>query len=173
MAAAAGGAVGRPGTASLNSWYSWGMVPTRLLAALLAAAVVLDGALTGCTDGAAATAVEPAAPAPAAQPAAGRVGVAEFAAGIARPGVQIVDVRTPDEFAEGHIRGAVNIPVQRADFAERVSRLDPAGAYAVYCRSGNRSRGAVAQMRSAGLSIVYELADGTNGWTADGQPLTR
>lgn len=102
-----------------------------------------------------------------------RVGVAEFASVITRPGIELIDVRTPAEFESGHIAGAVNIPVQSADFAERIARLDPAGEYAVYCRSGNRSQPAVAAMKEAGISTVYELASGTNGWAADGQPLVR
>lgn len=101
------------------------------------------------------------------------VGVAEFASVLTQPGIQIIDVRTPAEFDSGHIAGAVNIPVQSADFAERIARLDPAGQYAVYCRSGNRSRPAVSAMKDAGISSVYELASGTNGWAADGQPLVR
>ncbi len=102
-----------------------------------------------------------------------RVGVADFASVITRPGIQIIDVRAPAEFDSGHIAGAVNIPVQSADFAERIAQLDPAGGYAVYCRSGNRSRPAVAAMKDAGISTVYELDSGTNGWAADGQPLVR
>lgn len=139
------------------------------LPALLVAAAVLVGGLTGCSEGPTATAVEQ----PAAQLAPGRVGVAEFATVIAQPGVRIIDVRTPAEFADGHIPGAVNIPVQQADFAARVSALDPNSTYAVYCRSGNRSKGAVEQMRAAGIGTIYELAQGTNGWTAEGQLLTR
>lgn len=100
-----------------------------------------------------------------------RVGVTEFASVLTRPGIQIIDVRTPAEFDSGHIAGAVNIPVQSADFAARIAQLDPAGQYAVYCRSGNRSRPAVAAMKDAGISTVYELASGTIGWAADGQPL--
>jgi rhodanese-related sulfurtransferase len=101
------------------------------------------------------------------------VDVAQFASLIAKPGVQIIDVRTPQEYADGPIQGAVNIPVQQSDYAERVAQLDPAGTYAVYCRSSARSKGAVAKMRNAGLPNVYELTGGTVAWTADGQPLTR
>lgn len=102
-----------------------------------------------------------------------RVGVAEFAKVIEQPGVQIIDVRTPAEFADGHIAGAVNIPVQQPDFSERVARLDPKATYAVYCRSGNRSKAAVAQMQGAGITHIYELAEGTNGWTAAGLSLSQ
>jgi len=74
--------------------------------------------------------------------------------------VTILDVRTPQEFAEGHIAGAVNVDVSSPDFAQQVSELDPEGTYAVYCRSGNRSRTAMAAMQDAGLSDVFGLEGG-------------
>jgi phage shock protein E len=102
-----------------------------------------------------------------------RVGTGEFATVIEQPGVVIVDVRTAEEFADGHITGAVNIPVQQPDFADRIAALDPNSTYAVYCRSGNRSQPAVAAMQKAGITTIYELESGTKGWTAAGLPLTR
>jgi phage shock protein E len=149
------------------------VTPIRTAALIVSAAAVISAGLTGCSNGNTASAVEQVAQSPAGLPAPGRVGVAEFAAVITQPGVQIIDVRTPDEFADGHIQGAVNIPVQQPGFAAEVARLDPKGTYAVYCRSGNRSQPAVAEMKSAGITDIYELAQGTKGWTADGQPLTR
>ena len=74
--------------------------------------------------------------------------------------VTILDVRTPQEFAEGHIAGAVNVDVSAPDCAQQVSELDPEGTYAVYCRSGNRSRTAMAAMQDAGLSDVFGLEGG-------------
>ncbi|NCD17043.1 MAG: rhodanese-like domain-containing protein [Actinobacteria bacterium] len=74
--------------------------------------------------------------------------------------VTILDVRTPQEFAEGHIAGTVNVDVSSPDFAQQVSELDPEGTYAVYCRSGNRSRTAMAAMQDAGLSDVFGLEGG-------------
>jgi rhodanese-related sulfurtransferase len=142
---------------------------SRVLAlTVCAAGLMLPAALAGCSSGPTASASEAVAVA-----GPQRVGVAEFASLLTRPGIQIIDVRTPAEFDSGHIAGAVNIPVQSADFAERIARLDPAGQYAVYCRSGNRSQPAVSAMKDAGISTVYELASGTNGWAADGQPLVR
>ena len=149
------------------------MTSIRLSAWTLAGAVVLTAGLTGCSTSTNAAAIEQVAEAPAGQLTPGRVDVAQFGEVITRPGVQIIDVRTPEEFAAGHIRGAVNIPVQQSGFAARIAQLDPSGSYAVYCRSGNRSQGEVAQMKSAGIVNIYELAEGTNGWTADGQPLIR
>ncbi len=99
------------------------------------------------------------------------MGVEEFANVIAAPSVVILDVRTPAEFAEGHIEGAVNIPVESADYIDQVAQLDPSVTYAVYCRSGNRSQPAVDGLASVGVTSVYELESGTIGWTDAGQPL--
>jgi rhodanese-related sulfurtransferase len=64
----------------------------------------------------------------------------------------VIDVRTPAEFAEGHLEGALNIDVQGMDFATEVQKLDVAGTYVVYCRSGNRSTAAIEQMTGMGFT---------------------
>ena len=69
----------------------------------------------------------------------------------------LIDVRTPDEYAEGHLEGAVNIDFTSPDFTARIQELDPDTSYRVYCRSGNRSAQAVAAMREAGLTRVADL----------------
>lgn len=69
----------------------------------------------------------------------------------------IIDVRTPEEYAEGHLEGAVNIDIHGADFAKQIQALDPQGTYAVYCRSGNRSGQAVSFMQSEGFANVTDL----------------
>ena len=66
----------------------------------------------------------------------------------------IIDVRTPAEFAGGHLDGAVNIDIQSADFTSRIESLDRNGSYVVYCRSGNRSGMAMAQMLDMGFTDV-------------------
>lgn len=137
------------------------------------AAVAVTGSLSGCSSPSSATAANPDFVVSASLPAPERVGVAEFAKVVATPGVQTIDVRTPSEFANGHIAGAVNIPLQQGDFAQRVAALDPKATYAVYCRSGSRSKSAVAQMQGAGITHIYEMAEGTNGWTAAGFNLTQ
>ena len=69
----------------------------------------------------------------------------------------IIDVRTPAEYAEGHLDGAVNVDVQdQALFTAALTDLDPDGAYVVYCRSGNRSAAATAQMIDAGFTDVTD-----------------
>jgi phage shock protein E len=69
-------------------------------------------------------------------------------------GTVLIDVRTPAEFAEGHLVGAVNVPVESPDFAAAVAALDPDAEYLVYCRSGRRSAIAVDAMRDVGLAVV-------------------
>lgn len=68
----------------------------------------------------------------------------------------IVDVRTPAEYAAGHLEGATNIDVEAADFSSRIKTLDKAKTYFVYCRSGNRSAQAISQMKSAGFSHLID-----------------
>jgi phage shock protein E len=63
----------------------------------------------------------------------------------------VIDVRTPAEFADGHLAGAVNIDVQGADFDALVSELPTDGDYVVYCRTGNRSAAAIARMEGLGF----------------------
>ncbi|QPL05377.1 MULTISPECIES: rhodanese-like domain-containing protein [Actinomyces] len=75
---------------------------------------------------------------------------------MAAPNV-IIDVRTPEEFAEGHIEGAVNIDVSSDSFGEAIAALDMTNSYGVYCRSGNRSAQAVARMEEAGFTDVHDL----------------
>ena len=150
-----------------------------LISLAAAASLALTIGLSGCSSDS--TATETVAVAEVAGPAAAveapdgpvRVGVDEFRAVLADPDVAIVDVRTPEEFAAGHIEGAINIPVEYPDYIDRVSQLDPNVTYAVYCRSGNRSQPAVAGMTSVGINAIYELESGTVGWTAEGQPLVQ
>jgi len=64
----------------------------------------------------------------------------------------LIDVRTPAEFAAGHLEGAINIDFQSPTFAAEVSALDPTGSYTLYCRSGNRSGQALAVMKDLGFT---------------------
>ncbi len=92
------------------------------------------------------------------------VPVSVFADSIDNPGVQLVDVRTPDEFSAGNIPGSVNIDVQTGKFGETASAiLDRAYTVAVYCRSGNRSKNAAKMLSMMGYNVV-ELDGGYNDW---------
>ena len=69
----------------------------------------------------------------------------------------IIDVRTPEEFAAGHLEGAMLIDIKDASFDSKIAALDPDAAYIVYCRSGNRSAQAVERMRGAGIDDITDL----------------
>jgi phage shock protein E len=64
----------------------------------------------------------------------------------------VIDVRTPAEFAEGHLDGAINIDWQGATFAADIAQFDTAGIYVIYCRSGNRSGQAISAMTEMGFT---------------------
>lgn len=66
----------------------------------------------------------------------------------------VIDVRTPEEYDAGHVEGAELIDIQGPDFSEQIAALDTDGEYVVYCRSGNRSAAAAAQMEAAGLDVL-------------------
>ncbi|HEU0244031.1 MAG TPA: rhodanese-like domain-containing protein [Candidatus Limnocylindrales bacterium] len=68
----------------------------------------------------------------------------------------VLDVRTPAEFAAGHVAGARNLDVEAPGFAAQLGALDPAGAYLVYCHSGRRSALAAEQMAKAGFGDIVD-----------------
>ncbi len=83
----------------------------------------------------------------------------------------ILDVRTPEEFAEGHIDGAVMIDFYRPDFADELAKLDPDVPYVLYCRSGNRSGQTAALMNELGFRQVDDVDGGVLAWQDAGLPL--
>lgn len=85
----------------------------------------------------------------------------------------VIDVRTPSEFSEGHLEGAVNIDVQSPDFASILSQLPTDGEYYVYCRSGKRSAAAVEQMKAAGFTNVTDVGSKENASAATGIPIVQ
>ena len=99
------------------------------------------------------------------------LGVSEFSTKVAEAGVITLDVRTPIEFAEGHIKGARLIDFQSGNFENEIAALDKNATYAVYCRSGNRSGQAVKVMQDAGFSNVFNMNGGVIDWANAGLPL--
>ncbi|WP_426491881.1 rhodanese-like domain-containing protein [Hymenobacter sp. 102] len=71
-----------------------------------------------------------------------------------QPGTVLLDVRTPEEFAAGHLAGAENLNFNSPDFASRLASLDPNKVYVLYCRSGNRSNQAGLVMQDKGFKKV-------------------
>lgn len=85
-------------------------------------------------------------------------------------GLVILDVRTPEEFAQGHLEDALMIDFYLDDFADRVADLDPDVPYLVYCRSGNRSGQTAAIMEEYGFTDVADVDGGIMSWLDAGLP---
>ena len=69
----------------------------------------------------------------------------------------LIDVRTPEEVADGHLDGAVNLDINAPDFEDRLDELDRDATYVLYCRTGNRSGQAAAIMDDLGFEAVYNI----------------
>lgn len=126
---------------------------TLLISALLTVVLVLCGASGKPSQGSVTT-----------------IGVEEFSKVIGQKKVRLIDVRTPKEYAEGHLKGAENIDVRASDFGERIKKVK--GKVAVYCRSGKRSLNAANQLAAQGCT-VYDLGGGILAWQKAGMPVTK
>jgi rhodanese-related sulfurtransferase len=82
----------------------------------------------------------------------------------------VIDVRTAEEYANGHIDGAINLDVQGGGFSASIAALDPAAPYIVYCHSGRRSAIAAATMVAAGFTQVHDMG-GIQAWIDAGLPI--
>lgn len=84
----------------------------------------------------------------------------------------ILDVRTPEEVAEGHLAGAKNIDVQDELFQQNIEQLNKNKTYLLYCRSGKRTAVAGAKMKASGFKKVYMMDGGITSWKEKGKPVT-
>ncbi len=87
------------------------------------------------------------------------------------PDEVLIDVRTPGEFAAGHLQNAKNIDWNGAAFESEVAQLDKEKPVLVYCQSGRRSDAAADKMRAMGFKNVLELDGGFAGWRSAGLPV--
>lgn len=87
------------------------------------------------------------------------------------PEMTILDVRTPEEFAQGHIPEALNIDVEGPDFRSEIQDLPREDTYLVYCRTGNRSVTASEIMIEEGFTDVTNVTGGFSDWVAAGYPV--
>lgn len=79
--------------------------------------------------------------------------------------VQLIDIRTPEEYKEGHIKGARNIDFFSDDFMREFETLDKTRPVYIYCRSGNRSSKASVRLSEAGFSEIIDLKGGWKAWS--------
>lgn len=88
-------------------------------------------------------------------------------------GAQLLDVRTKEEWAEGHLKGATLVTVTEDGFLKKAkAALDPKKDVVVYCQSGRRSAMAAKQLRDAGFT-VHDLDGGITAWKAAGKPVVK
>lgn len=87
--------------------------------------------------------------------------------------VQLVDVRTPQEYREGYIEGALNIDFRNENFEELILKVDKTKPVAVYCAKGGRSSKCSAFMKKAGFTKIYDLDGGITEWKYKGKDIVQ
>lgn len=85
---------------------------------------------------------------------------------------QVIDIRTAEEFKEGHIKGAKQIDFFK-DFEKNLAKLDPKKPYIMHCRSGGRSTKSLPIWKKLGFTKVYHLDTGFNGWQEAKLPVVK
>ncbi len=88
------------------------------------------------------------------------------------PDFVILDVRTPEEFADGHIENAINLDYYSETFRDELNKLGKNKKYLIYCRSGNRSGKTLNIMERLNFREVYNMLGGIIQWEAEGLPTT-
>ncbi len=100
--------------------------------------------------------------------------VAEFEQKLAATSnAQLVDVRTPEEYAAGHLKNAVNIDYNGDDFVGKIGKLDKGKPVLVYCLSGGRSSKAASKMEDMGFAEVYNMEGGMMKWNGADKPVDK
>jgi rhodanese-related sulfurtransferase len=115
----------------------------RLIGLLVALGLVASLAISACTSEEAAANIRQVEPSEAVEMLAGRT---------------VIDVRTPEEYAAGHVTGAINIHVEGPDFRGQIAELDRDEPYLLYCRTGRRSALAADIMAEEGFKDVADAA---------------
>lgn len=87
--------------------------------------------------------------------------------------VQLIDVRTPEEFEGGHIKGAINIDYRDKNFKEMLSKIDKSKPVAVYCKKGGRSGACSKVMEAEGFKKIYDLEGGITSWIYKGKTVIK
>jgi|SRR5690554_1920132 len=86
--------------------------------------------------------------------------------------IQLLDVRTPEEFQEGHLENAININWNDPNFIQQTHHLDKTQPLYIYCKSGRRSAAAAQQLNEEGFE-VYDLKGGIDNWKQNNHPIIK
>ena len=101
------------------------------------------------------------------------ISIEEAAELLKNPEVIVLDLRTPREFAGGHLVGARNVDFNDPGFGENLAGLDRRRSYVVHCASGSRSGRALPLFGELGFEKINHLRPGFRGWVAAGYPVER
>jgi len=85
----------------------------------------------------------------------------------------IMDVRTPEEYAKGHLEKAINLDYRSKTFKDDLNKLDKNKVYLIYCRSGGRSAKVLDIMKELGFTEAYNVLGGITQWEAEGLPIIK
>ncbi|MDO6758655.1 rhodanese-like domain-containing protein [Tamlana sp. 2_MG-2023] len=99
--------------------------------------------------------------------------VKQFKTDVSHDFVQLIDVRTPEEFKEGHLENAINVDFKSSDFTDNIEKLNSDKPVYIYCRSGNRSKKSVSYFKKVGFTTIYNLKGGILAWKAKDLPVVK
>ena len=85
----------------------------------------------------------------------------------------VLDVRTAEEFKDGHIKGALNIDIRQPDAFVKIDKLNRNAKYIVHCRTNHRSKIAVDHMVQSGFKTIIQIMDGFDGWSQNDLPVVK
>lgn len=92
---------------------------------------------------------------------------------VAENKVTVLDVRTPEEFEEGHIKGAKNVDIMDKGFEKKLATVDKSKPVLVHCQAGGRSKRSLPKLEQAGFGQIYHLEEGFAGWQKAGKPVEK
>jgi len=101
------------------------------------------------------------------------VDIATYEKQLKQPEVQLIDVRTPEEFSQGHLENAKNINIMAEDFDAQVASLDKSKPVMVYCKSGGRSARASERLKELGFTMITDLEGGITNWNNENKPTVK
>ena len=101
------------------------------------------------------------------------VDIATYEKQLKQPEVQLIDVRTPEEFSQGHLENAKNINIMAEDFDAQVASLDKSKPVMVYCKSGGRSARASERLKELGFTTITDLEAGITNWNSENKPTVK
>ena len=97
----------------------------------------------------------------------------EFQKLLTKKDIVLLDVRTPTEYTQGHLDGALNLNLHGRDFTDQIGQLDKEKTYLVYCAVGGRSAQACEKMSKLNFLKLYNLKGGIDAWIRVGKPVVQ